>query len=62
MQKLNLIVLIGISISIIWFNIKLHTQHFSKEETKEDILLQLNFLENELKYKHLGEDMQELFP
>lgn len=41
---------------------KLHTEHNSRIEQKGDIILQLNFLEDELKNNDLGIRMQQIFP
>ncbi|NME70845.1 hypothetical protein [Flammeovirga aprica] len=62
MRKLKLLILSFITLVFLGVNYQLHTQHFSKAGSKRDILLQLNFLENELKENHLGEQMQNLFP
>ncbi|KXX68756.1 hypothetical protein [Flammeovirga sp. SJP92] len=62
MRKLNLFILACVTIAVISINLKLHTEHFTKEEKANDILLQLNFLEEELKFNQLGENMQGLFP
>lgn len=50
------------SFFIIWINIGLHTQSNSRNKQKEDIILQLNFLEHELKNNNLGARMQDIFP
>ena len=50
------------TILIIWLNLKLYADHFSKEEKVKDIQLQLNFLGKELKDNHLGDRMQNIFP
>ena len=55
-------IILILSILIVWINIKLHADNFTKEEKRADIILQLNFLEKELKNNDLGERMQQLFP
>ena len=47
---------------ILRINFKLHAENHSTEETKADIILQLNFLETELKHNDLGGRMQQIFP
>jgi hypothetical protein len=49
---------------LLYINIKLHSGPGleNREETKQDVIRQLNFLEDELKNKNLGLRMQELFP
>lgn len=51
-----------ITIPILWINIGLHQEDDNRKEQKEDIQLQLHFLEVELKENKLGERMQQLFP
>lgn len=43
-------------------NVNLHRGPHSPEETREDILQELNFLEDQLKNHELGNKMQRLFP
>ena len=62
MRYIFLTVISAITLLILYFNIGLHTQNFSREETVEDIILQLNFIENELKGNQLGAEMQAIFP
>lgn len=47
---------------ILRINLKLHSENYSKQEIENDIILQLNFLEDELKDHDLGNRMQQLFP
>ncbi len=51
-----------ITILIIYLNVKLYTDNFTKDEKVKDIQLQLNFLGKELKENQLGERMQNIFP
>ena len=51
-----------LTILILWINLKLHTGNSTFIETKADILLQLNFVESELKNNLLGQQMQQIFP
>jgi hypothetical protein len=51
-----------VSIFIAWINFKLYSENFTKTEKPQDIILQLNFLERELKNNNLGERMQDIFP
>ncbi len=62
MKYIFLVIIIVISYFIISINIKLHTENFTRAEQKEDIILQLNFLESELKYNDLGSRMQKIYP
>jgi hypothetical protein len=62
MKYIFLTILIILSIFILWINLKLHSENYTFEEKKADILLQLNFLEAELKSNHAGQKMQQLFP
>lgn len=50
------------SIFLIWINCQLHTENFDKNERKNDIICQLNFIEKELKENNLGERMQRIYP
>lgn len=51
-----------ISTIVIWLNIALYKDNFDRSERKKDIVLQLNFLSQELKVNHLGDSMQGIFP
>lgn len=62
MRYISLILITLLSIFISRINLKLHSENYTKPEQKKDIILQLNFLETELKDKNLGERMQHLFP
>jgi hypothetical protein len=62
MRYIFLTILITLSIFILWINLKLHSENYTVEEKKADILLQLNFLEAELKSNNAGQKMQQLFP
>lgn len=62
MRYIFLLVLSIVTGVILWVNIVLHTEEQSRAEQKEDVRLQLNFLEVELKQKDLGKRMQQLFP
>jgi len=64
MKVLKIILLVcnsALSLLLVWININLYTTHDPLEK-RQDILLQLNFLEDELKHKHLGDRMQRIFP
>lgn len=61
-RKIILAFIFTISIFIAWINLRLYTDNFTKKEKQNDIILQLNFLENELKSNDLGERMQSIFP
>ena len=50
------------TILIVWLNIKLCTDNLNREDRKKDIILQLNYLNRELKTNQLGERMQSIFP
>lgn len=54
------VVLIGVI--LLWANIELYTPPLKLEEEREDIVLQLNFLEKKLKEDDLGRSMQTIFP
>jgi hypothetical protein len=43
-------------------NFLLYSDNHSVIDRRDDIIHQLNFLEDELKYKNLGERMQQIFP
>lgn len=60
LKYLKLTLLFFVLSILLWINIKLYypPQIFEKE----DIVLQLNFLEKELKEEHLGDEMQKIFP
>jgi len=62
MRYFYLIIISALSIIILWINIKLHSENYSKKQQKEDIIKQLNFLEKELKENYSGERMQKIFP
>ena len=51
-------------IVLVYINIRLHTipEIENQEETKHDVVLQLNFLEAELKNNNLGAKTQNLYP
>jgi hypothetical protein len=61
-KKIFLIITILITAFIVWINIKLYLDNFSAIEKQEDILLQLKFIESELKNNDLGNRMQAIFP
>ena len=50
-NKIIWVLLFAFSLLIVWINIQLHTDNFNKEERKADIILQLNFLKQEIKQK-----------
>jgi len=50
------------SIVLIWINCQLNAENFDKNERKNDIICQLNFIEKELKENNLGERMQRIYP
>jgi hypothetical protein len=62
MRYLLIFILSVITVPILWINIGLHQEDDNRKEQKEDVQLQLNFLETELKQHNLGERMQHLFP
>lgn len=62
MRKISLIFSIVLSLIILRINIKLHSEIYSISEEREDIVMQLNFLEAELKNNNLGQRMQNVFP
>ena len=47
---------------LLHINIRIHSDNFTVTEQQNDIVLQMNFLESELKNNNLGDRMQELFP
>lgn len=51
-----------VSILIVWLNVKLYSDSFNRAERKEDIILQLNFLNHEKKSNNLADRMQNIFP
>lgn len=56
--------LIGLvlSLGVLWINLSLHKPEYSEEETAQDIIKQLNFLNRQLKEEDLASKMQRLFP
>ena len=62
MRYLLICVLSVFTFFILWINVGLHQEDDTRTEQKKDVLLQLNFLETELKQHNLGERMQQLFP
>ena len=62
MRYLLICVLSVFTFFILWINVGLHQEDDTRTEQKKDVLLQLNFLETELKHHNLGERMQQLFP
>ncbi len=62
MKYISLAVIIIITYFLSSVNIKLHTQNYTRTEQKEDVILQLNFLESELKNNNLGDRMQKIYP
>lgn len=62
MRYLLICILSVVTFFILWINIGLHQEDDNRAEQKEDIQLQLHFLETELKQNNLGERMQQLFP
>lgn len=62
MRKIIFGLIIIFTISLLWINIKLHTENFTRSEKQKDILGQLNFIGSELKTNDLGNRMQEIFP
>ncbi len=62
MKYIFLVLFILITYFLSSVNIKLHTQNYTRTEQKEDIILQLNFLESELKNNNLGDRMQKIYP
>jgi hypothetical protein len=61
-KKLLWGLLVLFSLFLVWLNVRLYADHFDKIEKKRDIILQLNFLNQELKGNNLGEKMQVQFP
>lgn len=62
MRYILLFILSILTGAILWINIGLHKKDDNRADQKEDIQLQLNFLEAELKQNNLGVRMQQLFP
>lgn len=62
MRYFTLLIISVLSIVILRINIKLHSENYTKNEKKKDIILQLNFIESQLKNNNLGERMQQIFP
>lgn len=62
MRYFFLILLSLLTISVVRINLKLYPDISNPAERKNDIILQLNFLETCLKEKNLGTEMQQLFP
>lgn len=62
MRYIFLIIITFASILILWINIKLHSENFNFSEQKADIILQLNFLDSELKTNNAAQRMQNIFP
>jgi hypothetical protein len=62
MRYILLIIISLITILILWINLKLYSENYTLKEKKDDIVLQLNFLENELKNNDLGNRMQKIYP
>ncbi|MBI3232894.1 MAG: hypothetical protein HYZ42_02445, partial [Bacteroidetes bacterium] len=61
-KKIVFALLILSTIFILWINVALYTNTSDTVHSKQDIKLQLNFLNEELKNNNLGNRMQELFP
>ncbi|MCB9262797.1 MAG: hypothetical protein H6607_10520 [Flavobacteriales bacterium] len=51
-----------ITVLICSINVRLKQTSFKKSELKEDIVNTLNFLENQINKKNLGQKMQQIFP
>jgi hypothetical protein len=62
MRYILIFIISLVTILIFWINFQLNTNTQSRSEQKEDIRLQLHFLETELKHNNLGGRMQYLFP
>ncbi len=62
MKKLFFGLIFILTLTILWINFKLYSKNFTANEKRTDIILQLNFLETELKANNLGERMQGIFP
>ncbi len=62
MKKLILSLIIIFTLLLLWVNLKLYSENFTRKEKHTDILQQLIFLEKELKTNNLGQRMQDVFP
>lgn len=62
MKYIYIIIILIITIPIGRINFKLHSEKLTHSEKKKDIILQLNFIESELKENNLGSRMQSIFP
>ena len=62
MRKIFISLIAMFSLILIWINGALYSEDFSHAEIEKDIILQQNFIENELKNNNAGEKMQEIFP
>lgn len=62
MKKIYLITIVILSLVILRINIRLYSENYTRKEQKKDVILQLNFLESELKNNNLGARMQRIFP
>ncbi|GAA5042805.1 hypothetical protein GCM10011506_45690 [Marivirga lumbricoides] len=62
MKYFKFILIAFITLIILRINLKLHSENYSKQEVENDIVLQLNFLEDELKSHDLAGRMQQIFP
>jgi hypothetical protein len=62
MRYISFFLIAMISLLLLHINIRLHSDNFTVTGQKNDIVLQMNFLESELKDNNLGDRMQELFP
>ena len=62
MRILYLLISGTVILVLIRVNYKLYSQEHSFSDRREDIILQMNFLEKELKENDLGKRMQRLFP
>lgn len=61
-RVLYIIFVVCITIIVFYFNINLHTESYDRKERIDDVVLQLNFLEEQLKEKNAWVEMQQLFP
>ncbi len=62
MRKIFFFIISILTIILLWINIRLYGENFTREEKQKDIELQLNFLGSELKNHELGNRMQAIFP
>jgi hypothetical protein len=62
MRYFFLAVIAFITILLLWINIRLYSENYTIEEKKSDIILQLNFIEKELKEQNLGLRTQQTLP